>query len=271
MNRPLIITAGFAALAAALLTFDADAAPSPIAPEGSSDMHRLADVTSWSRLLAQGAVVRYQHQVCDQERAALEQRGGEPVPDIYQVDELKTFGPLPDATAQTLARYFHESSLSQIAEAEAVGVVDIITAREQASCLLSGLKAGAAARAILSGDYWTIEGNTHPRLPEGWSYYAAMTDEKGPDGERLDIFVPLDLHAPELRTAHAAMISLENELRRERADEFNRRPWDDRQSIVDRAALVVKGEHVDPPLPEYFWRLAIDRRTLLASPRLRAE
>ncbi|MFO1052014.1 MAG: hypothetical protein U1F36_07355 [Planctomycetota bacterium] len=273
MNRPIafLLALLLAPVAWLLLRGGAASIGTPPAGEQSPDGHELGEITTWSADLERGAVVRYQHRICDQERAALRQRIGTEPADVYPVGELRTFGPFPQEIAERYVRHFHACGLDQIASAEKAKVDDIAGAKQQAQDLLDGLKADLAARAILEGHYWTITANDQPRLPDGWTYYAAMTDQKGPGGEHLEIFVPLDLHAAELRTAWSALVSLENELRREHAEEFNRMTWDERNAIVQSAERAAHGEKPEHALPSYYYRLEIERRTLLASPRLQAD
>ncbi len=191
MIRPIALLLALLLASAAWLLSRGGAASIAVPPAGeqSPNGHELREITAWSADLERGAVVRYQHRICDQERAALRQRIGTEPADVYPAGELRTFGPLPRDIAERYVRHFHASSLDQIGSAEKAKVDDIAGAKQQAQDLLDGLKADLAARAILEGHYWTITANDQPRLPDGWTYYAAMTDQKGPAGERYPVTV----------------------------------------------------------------------------------
>ncbi len=265
MHRPLLVTLGALGIAASAF-LAMSRAPGSEPPRASLD-----DVATFAPLLERGATVRYRRVPCDAEREHRAAQTGVPAPEVIEVDSLVTFGPLPEASASSVARMLHNAAIQQLADAERMTVTDVASARAQAREILDGAKARQASNAMLEGHYWTVAANSHPRLPEHWSYYAASTDQTGPDGKRLDVFIPLDLLTPELRVPYEALISLENELRREHAEAFNRLDWNERAELLARADQARHGGKVTPPLPEYFWRLDIDRTTLRAVPHLRAD
>ena len=265
MNRAHLIVLGLVGITITVyLAGDANASPAIPATT-------LAELSTWSPALEQGGAIRYRRIPCDAERTAIETRTGAPAPDVIDVGVLETFGPLPERIAQGLVIMLRSSGAQQIAAAESAKVEDVASARLQASDLLDGQKALVAAGLLADGHYWTVRANSHPKLPAAWSYYAMTTNETTPDGARIDVFVPIDLTQPELRVPYEAVLSLENELRRERAAAFNRLGYEERREIIARAERERLGEKDTPSQPEGCWRLDVDPNTCLATARLRDE
>ncbi|MCC6784123.1 MAG: hypothetical protein IT457_14870 [Planctomycetes bacterium] len=259
MKITLSVSLLVAALAgAALLTSNAvdSAAPPKLA---------LAEFETIAPALERGTTIAYRRVPCSRERAAIEAATGAPAPEDLQTDTLRTLGPLPEELVAVYSRNFLATGTQLIGQAEKAVVNDVASARTQATELLLGQQYLVASRALREGHYWTVPGNSRPQLPEHWTYIGSLSNQTTADGQNVEIFVPIDLREPELRTTYEALLSLENELRRERAAEFNRLSFDERREIVARADRARRGEAVSPELPEYFWRFQVDPTTFLAS------
>jgi hypothetical protein len=263
MARLLAIVFGLTVLATILTV--ADGNPTHGALSASSPVE-LSRVREWAAQLEQPRVVRYHRVPCAEEKAAIEAKTGAPAPSSVGVATLRTYGPLPQAVVEQYARFLHAAGEERLRDAESMKVTDVTSGREQTAEYLDGLKAQLAAKQLLAGHYWTVEENEMPRLPKGMSFYAARSNERTPEGKLMDIIIPLDLASPELEGTYQSLRTLEAELRHEHAEKFNRLPWTEREAILARADRIRAGQKIEGELPTYFWRLHIDRRTLLASP-----
>lgn len=220
----------------------------------------------WSPALEKGGSVRLVRRPCDTEKARHLARTGEPAPELIDAGEIRTFGPIPEEKALQLAASMARLADETLTRAEQIEVTGLAEAREQAQEVLHALKAKAAAVALRDGRYWTVERNGHPRLPKQFSYWQTAMVHQLEDGTWVDVFVPIDLRAPDLATTWDALVSLEEELRRDHCRTFNEMPLEERRALCDAARRSAHGEHVEPDVPEWFWKLDVDKATLLATP-----
>jgi hypothetical protein len=262
-KSPLVLFALSAAVTAAIVFARTEG---PVAPEPRQPDFRIEEFEGWAPTLERGGTVELVRRLCDRQKAEHLSRHGTPAPDRVAADRIETFGPLPDARAQQLARQLDEVARATLARAESMPADDLEGARAQMAEMMHGLKARSTAQCLREGRYWTVAENEHPVLPEPFSYWHIRAEHRLADGRFADVFVPLDLREPELAATYEALMSLEAEQRRGFSEEFNRIDLAERRAICEAAWAQVEGGAVERRIPDWFWKLRIDPQTWRASP-----
>ena len=230
------------------------------------DLHS-RDIAKWSPVLERGGSIELVRRLCDRQKATWLLTHTEPAPELVPAGTLQTYGPLPDVRAQGLRRTLIDCADASLKIAEEMQVETLADARAQLSELLTADKATVAAAAMADGRYWTIDPSTQPRLPNSHTYWRLRVNDAFGDGRTLDVFVPLDLTSADLAPTYEALLSLEEELRVDYAAEFNAMPIEERQALAETAWRGARGAAIDRGIPDWFWKLNIDRLSWRATPR----